>query len=211
MFGPGVETRRPCREHSRTQSRPFCRIGGFPQQDPVAYVQCEISQPLSLFSCRLLSSIQGKTVVFLDLDDTVGRKAIETAIKFMYGIKVLGDGGSPSPKSLIALARIAVFAEKYKITGLFEAVQEATTRTLLDCLNDEGMLDHHFCCTVYSYNKSNSDAIAIFRFATRIFGDNIGKLYSKAVFQHMLADSPRLAVDILVYVAEKQSRAENGQ
>jgi hypothetical protein len=211
MFGPGVENRRPCHEQSRTQSHPCRRIGGFPQQDPVAYVQCEITQPLSLFSCRLLNLIQGTTVAILDLDGTFGSKAIETAIKFMYGIKVLGDGGSPSPRSLTTLARIGVFAATYEIQGLVEAVFGATTRALVDCLDDDEVLSFYFCRHVLFFNQSPKDAPALFRFTAKLFGDSIGELYNKAVFQQMLVDSPRLAVDILVYVAEKQSRTETGK
>jgi hypothetical protein len=44
-----------------------------------------------------------------------------------------------------------------------------------------------------------------------MFGDNIDKLYNKAVFQRLLVEIPRLALDILNYVAEKQSKAGNSQ
>ena len=150
-------------------------------------------------------------VLNLHLDDTVGPKAIETAIKYMFGIRILDEGNPSCPKSLGALARIGIFAEQYKVAGLLEAVFEATNRSLMDCLNDEGKLDLLFCCHVRSFHQSTKDTGAFYRFTTKMFGDNIDKLYNKAVFQRLLVEIPRLALDILNYVAEKQSKAGNSQ
>ena len=150
-------------------------------------------------------------VLNLHLDDTVGPKAIETAIKYMYGIIILDEGNPSCPKSLGALARIGIFAEQYKIAGLPEAVFEATTRSLIDCLSDEGKLDVLFCYHVRSFHQSTRDTSAFFRFTTRLFGENIEKLYNMAVFQRLLVEIPRLALDILNHVAEKQSKVAGSQ
>ena len=118
-------------------------------------------------------------------------------------------GNLSCPKSLGALARIGIFAEQYKIAGLLQTVFEATTRSLMDCLSDEGKLDLLFCCHVRYVGQSKNDSGAFFRFTTKLFGNNIDKLYSMAVFQRLLVEIPRLALDILNYVAEKQSKAGN--
>ena len=120
-------------------------------------------------------------------------------------------GNLSCPKSLGALARIGIFAEQYKIAGLLQTVFEATTRSLMDCLSDEGELDLLFCCHVRSFHQSTKDASAFFRFTTKLFGDNIDKLYNIAVFQRLLVEIPRLALDILNCVAEKQSKVGNSQ
>jgi hypothetical protein len=160
-----------------------------------------------LFTERL----QGLATAFLELKDILGDEAVETAIKHLYGIPVLGKSGSPSPKPLIHLANIGIFAERYEIPGLVDAVFEAATRSLLDCLDDEGELDMLFCLNARNIPRGSKGASAFFRFATKVFGDNIEKLRNRAAFQRLLVGSPRLGVDILKYVVEKQSKVKNRQ
>ena len=147
------------------------------------------------------------------MDSRVGNEyeTVEIGIKHIYGIKVLDEGNPSCPKSLGALARIGIFAEQYKIAGLRDAVFDATTRSLMDCLKDEGKFDLLFCCHVRYVGQSKNDSGAFFRFTTKLFGNNIDKLYSMAVFQRLLVEIPRLALDILNYVAEKQSKVAGSQ
>jgi hypothetical protein len=211
----GCEDRhpRPSQEHLRTQSHPCRRIRHFPSRTLVHQPRGETLKQSSHSSYHLLNLTQGEPATHLRLDNRVGNEieTVEIGIKHIYGIKVLDEGSPSCPKSLGALARIGIFAEQYKIAGLLEAVFEATTCSLMDCLSDGGKLDLLFRCHVRSFHQSTKDAGAFFRFATKIFGDNIDKLYNMAVFQRLLVEIPRLALDILNYVAEKQSKVKDSK
>jgi hypothetical protein len=143
----------------------------------------------------------------------------------MYGIKIPSPGRrypTNLDTSFIHLAEASVLAETYQIAGLAKSAFETANRLMVHCLEDEHecerMLFHWFYVHLHRiYDTEASQQVALRPFSAKVFAENLTRLHKMSRFQKVLLDWPRLMLDIILYVAEKQSKAgkqsktENGR
>ena len=155
-------------------------------------------------------------VVTLQLDDTISDEAARIGIQHMYGIKIpLPDHRWPTnlDTTFYHLAQASVFAYTYQIAGLAKSAFETVDRLMAHCLEDEHecekMLFHWFYVHLHRiYDTEASQKVALRPFSAKVFTENLTRLHKMSRFQKVLLDRPRLMLDSLVDVAEKQSKAE---
>jgi hypothetical protein len=139
----------------------------------------------------------------------------------MYGIKV------PSPDlddpvcgetGFLQLAHTSFFGSLYNIAGLEQSAFEAANRVMAWCLKGEDRggigkkLDDQFYVPLEQiYSTMESRQRILMSFPAKVFAENLAKLRRTTDFEDFLLENPRLAVDMLHYLTEKQSKVEDGQ
>jgi hypothetical protein len=126
------------------------------------------------------------------------------AVKYIYGFDFPWRWGSGS---LLNLSRVVRVAEKYEIAGLSETVFEAARRRLADCVSDEAKLEE-FLEPANMWNDLIITNIPWFAVAIKILGQNLTAIRKQAVFQKLLEQVPKLALDLLSLVAEEKENDE---
>jgi hypothetical protein len=126
------------------------------------------------------------------------------AVKYIYGFDFPWRWGSGS---LFNLSRVVRVAEKYEIAGLSETVFEAARRRLADCVSDEATLEE-FLEPADMWNDPIITNIPWFAVAVKILGQNLTAIRKQAVFQKLLEQVPKLALDLLNLVAEEKENDE---
>jgi len=154
---------------------------------------------------------QDKKVVTFKLDDFISEQGMTVTIKHLYGISILDDDECLAKASILDFAQVAVAAHKLKVAGLYKLVFEATASALNACIEDgsEAKLREFLFSSHSIFDNSIPDLDL--EFIIGILGENLTKLYKKPVFQQLLVESQKLAICILNYVAEIQSKMEEGQ
>lgn len=134
----------------------------------------------------------------------------------MYGIRI-PFSGRKYPTNLdttfCQLAQASVFAETYQIAGLAKSAFETANRLMAYCLEDERecekMLFHWFYVHLHRiYDTEAFQQVALRPFPAKVFAENLTRLHKMSRIQKVLLNWPRLMLDILLYVVEKQSKAE---
>lgn len=134
---------------------------------------------------------------------------METALRYMYGFDILGEGGHRDLDSIQDFAVLGAIAEKFEIVGLSSLVLTTASCALDDCLDDAGKLE----CFLFFGHPSSSDVVSEephFDYAVKIFAYNLAKLRKHEVFQALLNKEHELAVALLNVLAESQDHVQGG-
>jgi hypothetical protein len=137
-----------------------------------------------------------------------GIAATTTAIKYMYGIEF--PGTPDRERSLHALSCVGAFAETVEVAGLSGTVIAYAHRELAECLSDDDKLKG-FLGVAAVWTQASTTRSGCLAFAVRILGQNLAAIRTKAVFQKLLGEVPKLAIALLNLVAEEKSELEGKQ
>lgn len=130
---------------------------------------------------------------------------METALRYMYGFDILGEGGHRDLDSIQDFAVLGAIAEKFEIVGLSSLVLTTASCALDDCLGDAGKLE---CFLLFGHPSSS--VLPHFDYAVKIFAYNLAKLRKHEVFQALLNKEHELAVALLNVLAESQDHVQGG-
>jgi hypothetical protein len=99
---------------------------------------------------------------------------------------------------------------KYEIAGLSKTVIAYAHRELADCLSDDDELET-FLGPAAIWTQAITTNAGCLAFAFRILGQNLAAIRTKAAFQKLLEEVPKLAIDLLILVAAEKDELERKQ
>ena len=121
----------------------------------------------------------------------------------MYGFKFKGIGRPPH--SIADLAEVALIAQEFEITGLFELVSEIANRAVVECFGNEAKL-RNFLDGVEYYGTPPSRVFL--PFAVQILGENFFELHKMESLYKAIRWRPQLGGDLLKYLGDNFDKTE---
>lgn len=153
---------------------------------------------------RLLNSPQDNVI---NLSDTkVSQDSFESAIKYMYGFKF--KGVRRPPRLIADLAEVALIAQEFEITGLFEVVSEIANRAVVECFGNEAKL-RTFLDGVEDYGTCCQTRRVFLPFAVQILGENFFELHQMESLHKTIGWRPELGRNLLKYLGDNFDKIEH--